>query len=709
MESSRYHPPVKQSLSDEELSARVAEATQANAGLEAAMQLLITQEALRAQEDRELAAWVLDMESEDSPESIAALEKVRGYAVPKPAAISQPVQEPVQEPEQESEPDVQVAIEQGFEEEIEPAVVEPTAEPFSWFTKTDEVEVVVEEVEQSNTVESVEAEFSSIPHTEPHLEGGESVDEFEELLVRAAAEEELTALEDSKKPSSVSVEENNVQIPTDENRDRKPISQFGVWLGLSSVAIPALLAWTLLQLHIAFNAVILDLGVGYLIAGSLVSVAALAGKRSGLSTGTISRAIFGVWGNSVPLSFVLIARLLITALATASFGLLFDGFDERIPAFSNILYSLAGLKITTGFVIELGLLVVAFGIALFRSNAGRIVQLMVSLLAFGFFFEGLIGSITQIGKSYDFGINAPFMSRESFGAIALVVLVVSTTFLGIAPNLAKSIPMKHKGIQVFGIVWGSNFIIPFAVGALVATWFDNSFAALQPGLYLPSQNFSVVDGRTIVENGTPVWVRGSVGTGLTFGIIFLVAMSLRSAAQDVISLFRLKHKSLALLTGLFATALLLMLFSQQPSSQLQTYLTNLLVLAAVLSVGWMGMFVTDVALRRIAYHELSLTRSYGFYGKFNWISIIIWLLTTVLAVLTIPVDLMGFGFTGSLGSSLGLDSSIASQSLGFAFIFVLSVVLTLAARIPQIRKQEREVLEVEARREQLNDIFVSQD
>jgi len=40
---------------------------------------------------------------------------------------------------------------------------------------------------------------------------------------------------------------------------------------------------------------------------------------------------------------------------------------------------------------------------------------------------------------------------------------------------------------------------------------------------------------------------------------------------------------------------------------------------------------------------------------------------------------------------------------------LLGIVSTIAARIPQIRKQEREVLAVESRREQLNDIFVGQE
>jgi hypothetical protein len=37
------------------------------------------------------------------------------------------------------------------------------------------------------------------------------------------------------------------------------------------------------------------------------------------------------------------------------------------------------------------------------------------------------------------------------------------------------------------------------------------------------------------------------------------------------------------------------------------------------------------------------------------------------------------------------------------------MLLTLAVRIPEIRKQEREVLLVESRREQLNNIFLGQE
>ena len=50
-----------------------------------------------------------------------------------------------------------------------------------------------------------------------------------------------------------------------------------------------------------------------------------------------------------------------------------------------------------------------------------------------------------------------------------------------------------------------------------------------------------------------------------------------------------------------------------------------------------------------------------------------------------------------------------SAAIGFLATVTFGMLLTFAIRIPQIRKQEREVLELEARRDQLNDIFVGNE
>jgi hypothetical protein len=58
---------------------------------------------------------------------------------------------------------------------------------------------------------------------------------------------------------------------------------------------------------------------------------------------------------------------------------------------------------------------------------------------------------------------------------------------------------------------------------------------------------------------------------------------------------------------------------------------------------------------------------------------------------------------------LGLEAKIGSAAIGFLATLTFGMLITFATRIPQIRKQEREVLELEARRDQLNDIFVGNE
>ncbi|MSY63226.1 MAG: hypothetical protein F2662_03685, partial [Actinobacteria bacterium] len=92
MESS-YQPPVRKSLSDEELAARVNLATSSHSGIEAVMVLLVAQEQLRAQEDAELAQWITQMENEGSPEALKALENYR-----RSSSGATPIEETLVEP-----------------------------------------------------------------------------------------------------------------------------------------------------------------------------------------------------------------------------------------------------------------------------------------------------------------------------------------------------------------------------------------------------------------------------------------------------------------------------------------------------------------------------------------------------------------------------------------------------------------------------------
>ena len=112
MESNQYQPPVRKSLTDEELAARVEYATSTRMGLEAMMDLVVAQEALRAQEDREIEEWLEQMEAEGSPEALLAAENFRRTQSGLSAL-----------PQVESEPVVEE--------------VTTTTGSFSWFTQPD--------------------------------------------------------------------------------------------------------------------------------------------------------------------------------------------------------------------------------------------------------------------------------------------------------------------------------------------------------------------------------------------------------------------------------------------------------------------------------------------------------------------------------------------------------------------------------------------
>jgi purine-cytosine permease-like protein len=714
-----------------------------HSGVEAVMELLVAQEALRVEEDRQEQLWIDSMRQNGSPEAQAALNSFLGIAAPAPVAepvapVEPPYVEPVQvveiapvvetpvaeapvQPEPPKAPPVftwlnpapptpvakpevveeVIAKPEVVEEVVEEAIVEPI-EPeqpstFSWFTKTEEPEVEPEEVLVEETiVEIVEV----LPEEELAPIGSESETEFEMLLAAAAAEEELTALEESEKKSVATLvaTESNVLIPSDEHRNREPLSQLLVWLGASATIVPVLLVWLLISLGLNATAITVSLVGGYLVSGLLIAVAAIAGKRSGLSTATISRSVFGVWGNSIPLTISFVSRVAVAAILVSIFTFFMNQLGVMQEVFATVLLNVAGIEFTLGFVFQIAFVLSAATVAIFRGTLGRTVQALISLVGFIVFAESFAA---LAGQSVSFTAVGPteLISLTGLAGFALVVMVNLTLWFALAPNISKAIPMSVRGIKVFSAVLVANFAIPAIVGVLAVLWLGSLSTLAATASLSPQQVLEVL----------PTWAQGTLTAGAALTIFFATILSLRTAALDYVSLFRTKSRVTGLVLTVVATVLLLALFAQQPESQQVTYLSNLFVLVAAVSAGWIGIFAADVAIRRQAYHELSLSRSYGLYKKFNILALITWVLTLALAVALIPVTLFGFDFMGFALPYLGLEANIGSAAIGFLATLTFGMLITFAIRIPQIRKQEREVLELEARRDQLNDIFVGNE
>jgi hypothetical protein len=120
---------------------------------------------------------------------------------------------------------------------------------------------------------------------------------------------------------------------------------------------------------------------------------------------------------------------------------------------------------------------------------------------------------------------------------------------------------------------------------------------------------------------------------------------------------------------------------------------------------WAGVFVSDVLIRRIAYHEVSLTRSYGFYKPFNWVNLGGWLIAVAIGFGLIQASPQEFFWQGYLLDLSANPGFWAASSFGVVIAFAVGLLLPVIAGIPRIKKQEAEVLSIEARKNDLKDIF----
>jgi hypothetical protein len=814
------------------------------------MELLVSQEALKAQEEIEINAWLQNMRQLGTPEALRAIEafrgKEQGYEPPK-AETSRAEDSETTTPEQGSSWFISPSLESTITEQAEPehvppaaaeqATSEPVFEPFSWFTQTPEPSELETTVVTDQVQEPLSSPIEEDLATELEPVGSESRNDFEALLAAAAAEEELTALEEKQSESSVQTprtkkqkkatktvtpkrkggfgspvliwlgltalvaplalvwaligsdisspaititfgvgilvslsiiahaalagrrndivapltasdtqtvddvisdtevvqdsgsdlqsliseqlpvstvaevasfdpadieptamvtqnNEANVLIPSDEHRNRGFSSQLLIWLGLSSTLAPIVLVWSLIGSGLTAPAIAIVLSVGYLISGSLIALSVLAGKRSGQSTSTTSRAVFGVWGNALPSGLMFVTRVTLLALLVGTFAFLMNGIDSRIPDFDNVLFSSSGFSITVGLVVQLCLLLTITVLSALRGVAARVIQVLFSVLAFALVVESFL-SLTSSPVRFETIGSEGLISETALAGVAIILMVNLTLWFAIGPNLSKAIPVTVKGYKVFMAAFVSNFVAPVIVGVIALVWLGQ--VSLQA-----SEGFSINEAVL----GLPAWAQGSLLSGIALALVYAMVSSARSAALDLVAIFRLKGRVLALTISVTVAGLLLVLFAQQPSSQQVEYLVNAFALVAAASAGWIGIFAGDVLVRKIPYHELSLARAYGVYKKFNILSLVTWMLTIASAVALMPVSLYGLNFMGFALTSLGMEANLATSALGFTATVLLGILLTLIIRIPQIRKQESEINELEARREQLNDIFL---
>ena len=677
-------PPTPRSMSDDELNAEVARLQSQPDGLMAAMALIEAQNVLRQQDSFAYSQWQLQAQMNAASAPAVSPEPVTPEPVtPEPVApepvSAQPVVAPI----------------------VTPVVTNPVLTPIPAVANATDVDDIVAALnrnyENAANSEPVASEpVASEPQTiEVETEANPTV------LVEAQTPEPLpfeSIFMDSAEP-----EVQSEPKPQDADESMAVVSRTRTagalswsWISIASSPLVLVLA-AFLKESGASLAQSLVLIAGLIVTTSvLAGVGAVAGKRGSSSVGVIARAAFGVWGNVFPAIAMLLVKI-IWSVALLMFGArVLSPLIATQPWFAVISAQFVfpaeytALMLTAIAIVIISSLVAGFGgLTMLRSQqvVGAFSLLGIAGIGFFVFTANSIQDL-QPGEM----LAAPALLDLAILSFALF----GFTAFSQSGDFARKLPVETPGAKVFFLSFVSTLFIPLAVGVMGVLWIfmaEEGFGLLLTDQLIPT-----------IAASAPIWVFIGFVVAVGLSVLQLVANSVYSLAGALTSVGAKIPGAVSVL--LFAVILLAALSVSSmlvATSTLLAIVIELLVLASVVAASYTGIVLADALIRSRDYHEVSLARDYGFYGRFNVANTIGFLLASAL----------GFGYlngTGTLSYWAGYLGdftpdifNVAGSTIGIAMAFGLAVLFPVLFGIPRIKKQELKLVELDERREELKE------
>ncbi|MFM2030568.1 MAG: hypothetical protein RI927_188 [Actinomycetota bacterium] len=713
-------------MTDAQIQEALGNAQADEAGITAAMELLETQAQLRDIEKMEFSSWVIEMERIGSPEALLAVENAKraqqGLEPLEAPTVVPQVIEPIEDVV--SRLNDMYANQVAVPEVVEELVVEEVV--------VEEVAAEVPEIAPFFTEQATEEsapEASAPEASAPEASAPEELDEFERLLAAdtvVGAEDELTALEEellddlavapvasapafaeesmtvletnpgvSFKTASP-IEEVSIESAPKTSRRSNSVSQFWAWLTLSGSVLPLGLAWFVFDAGIAFTQAVLAIFLGATASAIVIAVGALAGKRSGLPTLMISRAAFGVYGNAAPASILTVVRILWSAAILAVVVYL----GNEYFSVESITYYTDNNTITLGLVV-LALVIASVTLAIF---GGRVLYRAQQV-------AGIIGVLTvaTLAMATAGGISVDDLLAQStsswpatFGIAVMTFSIFGLAWTSAGADFARKLSTHARGAAVVG--WGALALafVPTLVAAFGLALLGSAPQKVTGGL--TSSGFYSVSMLQEFSALLAPWLGYTLAGSAAVTIIVVLAMSLYSSNLSLHSIgAKLKPALAQPILGLISAAAAVAGVILIPD--LLILIRDYALLIGVPVAAWSGIFVSDILIRRIAYHEISLSRAYGFYKSVNWVNLSAWVVGSALGYGLIYSEQAGFGWTGYLADLMVNQEFWATTSFGLIIAFAFGSLIPVVAGIPRIKRQEAEVLAIESRRDDLKDIF----
>ena len=428
--------------------------------------------------------------------------------------------------------------------------------------------------------------------------------------------------------------------------------------------------------------------VGVLVGVKVNVFAFLTARRTNRGLAVASRAAFGVFGAIVPGVLLLLAGL--ADLGAITFGAVsyLDGTIVGLAPLGDAAFSLGSIDISLGSLLALSLTVVAGVLAIFGGRFARVLKIALATVVLGGFLAFALLTTTAI----DYLNLAGIFQVEEFLLVApLFAVLVSVFTYGID---SETVSIASWGVTTKRLYWPMGifgFLLPLLSYSHMAALLNGGQGVLEDGTqavqYLLSES-GLIGGTVLVD----------------VSIVAVIAVLYMGVSKLIETLKTTGTNHIGYgLASLAAVGYIVLVFVQiLVIAEPLAFNINLVGLLLIPGGYWIGAVLSDTLLRRGAYHDASLTRGYGFYGSFNWVALIGYVIGVIFG-LGIATPNEHFSWLGYLGGVVGFNISIVLASL---LAMALGVVFTLATGYPRIRRQQQETKAVEDRRYDLAGVVV---
>ena len=683
------NPPAPKAMPDQQLNEKIAQLQLQPDGLVAAMALIEEQSKLRQEDALELSKWQLQaqMHAATAPAPVEP-NIFQDSAVSQPPVASpaetENIPAPTPMPSVVSEPVVDSL----------PNYSSPTAAP-------ERIEDIVAALNASYAEVATEPEQSQAPVDEmvsaPEAVSDQPEFSAQEQIIEPEPVASSVATTATETEQEISWEDEDTSSDDEISPTQTGFALSWSWLALAATPLALVVAAVVKDSGASLAQSVILLSTVLFATSLLAAVGSMAAVRASGSLTVVSRAAFGVWGNSLPATLMLLAKLF-WAAAFVYFAsrvispLIFNqpwfaGVAERLifPAeFTASLFVLVPLVLAAAIITAVG------GQAVLRVQQVTAIVTVIGIGTFVYF----------VASSYSLQdlVQGEAMAGSSLLDLGLFTLALfGFAVLSFAGDFARKLPAGTPGSKVFFLSFVSTFFLPLLTGVLGLLWLFMAGDTL--GTSFTNEVLATVAA------SAPVWVFVIFVVAVGLSLLYLAIAFMYSLSGNIIGIAKIPGWVAAVVGAVLVLTAVLVPSLLVAVSTLQESVLELVLLAAVVAAAWAGVFISDALARTRGYHEVSLTREYGFYGRFNLANTFGFLLAVALGFGYLNGGPQLSSWTGYLGDLTPEIYQLAGSNIGIAMAFGLAALFPVVFGIPRIKKQERNLAELDQRRQELKEFL----